>query len=273
MLITMSETELTLDPATRLWVLLPIFLITFLFNICVHYITTIFSSPHDKNVTPQEIKDSQALVRAKQLIRNGGLIPKEAFLSRKSYFNDPEDGYFKQTRPTLNMLQDPSAMLNMQMGKMAHIIPMMLIGGWMSYVFSGFLLTKVPFPLTARFKPMLQTGVDIENLDASWVSSMSLYILCAFGLRSIYPIILGETSAALDQTKLFADQAETMAAGLKQQDMNKIFKAEWEGLEVACYEDGLEKVLDQFLKQECLNETVEEYPRPETKGKHKAKLA
>lgn len=70
-------------------------------------------------------------------------IPKEAFLSRKSYFNDSEEGYFKQTRPTLNILQDPSAMLNMQMGKMVQIIPMMLIGGWMSFVFSGFLLTKV----------------------------------------------------------------------------------------------------------------------------------
>lgn len=68
----MSETELTLDPAIRLWVLLPIFLITFLFNISVHYISTIFSSGPDKNVTPQEIQDGQALVRAKQLIRNGG---------------------------------------------------------------------------------------------------------------------------------------------------------------------------------------------------------
>ena len=79
-----------------------------------------------------------------------------------------------------------------------------------------------------------------------------------------------------DQTKLFADQASGgagMAAGLKQQDMNKIFKAEWEGMEVARYEDRLGNVLDDFFKQESLIESVGEYSRPETKGKHKAKLA
>ena len=132
----------------------------------------------------------------------------------------------------------------------------------------------MPFPLTARFKPMLQTGLDIENLDASWVSSMSLYILCAFGLRSIYPLVLGEGSSVFDQTKLFADQSGgAMAAGLKQQDMNKIFKAEWEGLEVACYEDGLGGILEVFLEQESRRQATREPLLPDSKGRQKAKLA
>lgn len=29
-------------------------------------------------------------------------------------------------------------------------------------------LAKVPFPLTLRFKPMLQQGIELLSLDASW---------------------------------------------------------------------------------------------------------
>ena len=41
----MSEPELQLDPAIRIWVFLPIVLITFLFGIIRHYVSVLISSP------------------------------------------------------------------------------------------------------------------------------------------------------------------------------------------------------------------------------------
>ncbi|XP_031698324.1 ER membrane protein complex subunit 3-like [Anarrhichthys ocellatus] len=111
---------------------------------------------------------------------------------------------------------------DMMKGNLTNVLPMIVIGGWINWAFSGFVITKVPFPLTLRFKPMLQRGIDLLSLDASWVSSASWYFLNVFGLRSMYSLILGQDNAA-DQSRVMQDQM-TGAAMAMPPDPNKAFK-------------------------------------------------
>ena len=134
------------------------------------------------------------MIRARVLRENGKYLTSQSFAMRRHYFNNDDSGYFK-TQKRSPVSQNSTAMLSdLVKGNFINVLPMVVIGGWINWMFSGFVTTKVPFPLTLRFKPMLQRGVELASLDAAWVSSASWYFLNVFGLRSIYTLVLGENN-------------------------------------------------------------------------------
>ena len=53
------------------------------------------------------------------------------------------------------------------------------------------MIVKLPFPLTIKFKSMLQAGVMTKDMDPRWMSSISWYFLCIFGLQPVFNFLLG----------------------------------------------------------------------------------
>ncbi|XP_011427759.1 ER membrane protein complex subunit 3-like [Crassostrea angulata] len=247
--------ELLLDSDIRIWVFLPIVLITFFTGIIKHYVTILLSS--EKKTELQQVTDSHVLIRSRILRENGKFITKQGFLMRKSFFNAENTGYFKTEKRESNAknpMTDPSMMTDMLKGNVTNVLPMIVIGGWINWAFSGFLTTKVPFPLTLRFKPMLQRGVELVSLDASWVSSASWYFLNVFGLRSLYTLILGQDNSA-DQTKAMQEQMSG-AGMMTPPDPMKAFKGEWEALEVCNHQWCLQGVEEDLIDGPVQPETI-----------------
>ena len=56
---------------------------------------------------------------------------------------------------------------------MVFMVQNMVMMQVISHLFLGFVLVKVLFPLTNGFNRMLQHGLDLSNLEPSYVSNVS----------------------------------------------------------------------------------------------------
>ena len=243
--------EIMLDPDIRNWVLIPIVLIMFLMGILRNNVTKMLRKDVPPNVT--QVAHNNQLMRARRLRANAAYIPNSAFTSRKHYFCDKSSGVlvaqkFDAPNPMAAM-QDPSVMMNMMQGNMAQMVPQMAMMGIVNYFFSGFVLGKIPFPLTPSFKGMLQRGIMLTTLDTAYVTSMSWYFLVMFGMRGLYSIVMG-AGAITDDTAMMQAQMGMGQQGQPGQppDYGKLFAAEAENMQIVEHVWFLDAAEERLLK-------------------------
>ena len=89
--------------------------------------------------------------------------------------------------------QPANPMEALQGGMKSQIINMVTQMGMMMWVqsyFQGFLLVKLPFGLTERFRQLTQAGIGAGSaLDISYVSSMSWYMICSAGIPRLLMLV------------------------------------------------------------------------------------
>lgn len=235
-----------LDPAIRNWVVIPLVAVMVLVGICRHYVMELMKT--EKLQDKEELGYHQTLARSGRLAMNGHWLRKESFFNRKSFFTNKQDGVLrKKVRAgPPNPMTNPDGMMGMMKNNMAFMIPNMGMMAFVSYFFSGFVVVKIPFPLTSRFKMMCQRGIDLGTLEVSYVSSLSWYFLVMFGLSGFFNLVLGAGSGA-DEARMMQAQMG-MGGGVNMQfDPAKAFTTSADSLDLVPHSFILEDVEKKLL--------------------------
>lgn len=246
------------DPQLFYWILIPITIVMILTGILRHYATILMTSTPKKQELPA-IREQRALLHGVNLRNNANVVSTASFQARKDYtITQFENGAYlkdpdRKGGAPPNPLTDPAAMdgmMGMMKGNMTMMIPQTLIMGWINAFFSGFVIIRLPFPLTIKFKSMLQSGVGTRDMDPQWMSSISWYVLCIFGLQSVFNYLLGSDNAASQMQQQMGQMGPGAGANMfgPGQDPDKSFQAEAENIAVVKHEYILKGVEDRLLE-------------------------
>ncbi|XP_073055976.1 uncharacterized protein [Primulina eburnea] len=197
--------DLVLDTAIRNWVLIPLSVVMVLIGILRYFASKLIRSDQVPDI--KMVKEGQVIIRARNLRAAANFIPEKSFRARRFYFSNEENGLLhvpkgQAPNPQAQMFSDPNMAMDMMKKNLSMIIPQTLTFAWVNFFFSGFVAAKIPFPLTQRFRAMLQNGIDLSTVDVSYVSSRSWYFLNLFGLRGLFSLILGEDNATDDTQRM-----------------------------------------------------------------------
>lgn len=158
-----------------------------------------------------------------------------------------EHGVLCQEMPATNMqakmMSDPTMMTNMLKSQLTGTAPHLLMGFLVNQFFAGFIMGKIPFTLSPRFKSMLQRGIDMASLDVSYFTSLSFYILLLFGLRGILSLIF--SGDVIDESAVMSHSMRGASAGF---DAKQEYKSEQQRYDLVDHRWVIADADDKALK-------------------------
>jgi hypothetical protein len=274
---SLSSQNLLLDSSIRDWVVLPLLIIMIAAGLLRHYVGQVMRANSSK-IPPTQGRVRSCLSRASRLRGGGaGFLTARKWEARRMYFCDKENGYLKEEidwveyggeeaendndddgnketkgdkKAAADDMPNPMAMMDGMKGNMVFMVQNMVMMQGISYFFQGYVLLKVPFPLTKGFKMMFQRGLDLNSLDTSYVSSVSWYFLVMFGLRAFFRLAIGDPSQEImesDMRQMNLGNLTNPPPPGQKFDCVSALKAENENLELAQYKSSVEDAERRLL--------------------------
>ena len=244
-LLSGAPQNLVLDSDIRDWVVLPLLVIMIAAGLLRHFSGILLKGNPKK--LPRIEQRSKMLLRKATMLRSGAsnYISKPKWEARRLFMSGKEEGYLREEadwsieekdQAPVDAAADPMnpmAMMDGMKGQMAFMVQNMVMMNGISHFFKGFILLKVPFPLTRGFKLMFQRGLDLQTLDTSYVSSVSWYFLVMFGLRSFFVMAIGDPTQEEQEDAARQFQLGLhMGAGPAQFEAAKLLRAEADNFEI-----------------------------------------
>lgn len=243
--------HLVLDTAVRDWVFIPLTCCIVLMKLLQQFAHMLMhgGGAPPSNKEPKETREVQAVARSNRLRAALRFIPEPAFRMRKEYFTNKDTGLFNQKAQSKSMQEamatDPTIMVDMMKKNLSGIVPQLAMGMVVNFFFQGFVMGKVPFALSPRFRPMLQRGIDLASLDVGYFTSLSYYILLLFGLRGVFSLVFREDT--VDDTEMMRRQMNPMANPMSF-DAEAAFKGERTALAAIDHEFDLDSAEEKAVE-------------------------
>ena len=228
----------TLDAPVRDWVLVPIFVFMLLVGVARHHVGRILRANESNGCDDVDgTADANAALRAERTLRHAGYLRASSFASRRMWHAGSEDGRLRHRRSkgtdaaaaASEFVRDPTTLTRAMSKNALGVVPQMLAGAWVNFFFQGFVVGRVPFALSQRFRGMLQRGVALRALDVTYVSSLSWYFLNLFGLGGVFRMCLGASEEEMDPMRATRE----MTSGM---NVDRAFKGVAEGFAAVTHE-------------------------------------
>lgn len=247
--------ELILDPQLKYWVLIPISVVMAAVGL-LRSSATFLLEPSRKRLDYKTVRQGQFLKRAQAFRYNNEVLGDEEFATRRQYYTETlSTTEYLAAQPgadddPMSMMTNPATndqVMNMLKGNLMSYVPQTLIMGWVNFFFAGFVVMKLPFPLTEGFKGMLQQGINTPNLDVRYVLAILWYFVNLFGLRPVYALLMGDATQAQQLVGSMTLQTGMPNLTAPGTNVERVFQGEAESIQILSHKSVFTGVVDRVV--------------------------